>query len=178
MSSPKELAQMAQQLSELMSQFAQALGGVEAPATKKRAKKPIAKEPVRVEKKSVRPKLSYNNDPSSPDYDPEPPFAIEKVPPRDERLSQGKLVIAKGSIFICRGCNQPAVKATRDIYNSEEKGQGLELSALEILDKQYDWSDNVTVDKKGGVCITCPLCGKLALWLIGKPPSSNTDTTF
>ena len=138
---------------------------------------PIATEkPIGSPKKVVRPKKrTYDDDPSSPSYDPPPPFQVDKVPPRPEVVKPGQLLIKEGTVITCSQCGKKAVRAIRNIYAVDNEEQGLTPQALEVIDPNYDWSEEIEVDKKGGVKVTCPLCGHLALWLVGSP-NKNEQT--
>jgi len=187
MSTPKELAELAVQLSKQMFQFAQALEQMSGLTSElkptessvKSEKNILQKNPTipQVTTSVSRPyKATYNDDPAMPGYDPSPPFPVEAVPPRHQGIKPGQLVIAKDSIFVCRACNKPVVIANRDIYNSDGP-DGLSVTALDIMDARYKWPDTVTVEMRGGVCVACPVCNKMSLWLVGSPkPMDNVGS--
>ena len=183
MANPSELAKQANKLATELIIFANMLiDGKMVPEDNKVipekrehsvGEKPLdytVKEPE--VKKVVKPlKNTYDNDPKSPTYDPEPFMQVDKVAPRNKPKN---VKIAKGTIRVCEKCQKPTVIANKDIVGD------LRLSDFDILDKAYGWADKVEVNKKGGICVTCPLCGTLNLWLLGKPfnkqPSTDTGS--
>jgi len=180
MATPQEIARQAQRLAQELTTFAEMLG--EGRQSVNIGKAIPHAQPVPAQEKPnreiVRPKKStYNNDPTSPDYDPEPPFRPDPLPPRPKLFKSNQLVIAEDTIIVCEKCKQPAVRANRNIYNTNDKENGLSLDALDILDKRFDWPEQVKCDKKNGITLTCPLCGQLGLPVISRPANPNATNT-
>lgn len=177
MATPKEIAQQARRLSEEMIIFARMLEGaassggptgaatVEIPEVRQIDKKPPPPAaPARV-------KHTYQNDPNLPGYDPEPPFQVDKVPPR-EAPPQGQVVMKAGTIIVCRSCNQPLLKANRDIDNTAVPGRGLSLDAFDFLVPDVRFPESIPLyNEPTGKAVDCPLChGHKGIWLYGNPP--------
>jgi hypothetical protein len=175
MATPREIATQARRLARELKLLADLLteGDRKKPKPKhlyppkattqeKPDKDPVAEETVKVARHS------YDSDPSSPTFNPEPPFRVDKPPPRENPLAKQKVLITKGAVSLCRKCNQPAVMASEDITSDN-----LKLDKFKILHANRGWPKKVDVDKRGGICVTCPLCGELGLWLVGQPPRKD-----
>ena len=166
MATPKELAQAARTIAKAMEEFATILGIGKLKEEPKPELVSTQEKPGAVVKKVVKPvRNTYSDDPNQLGYNPSPPLNPDPLPPPQEvKTRDDDVLITKGTIRVCYGCKKPVVMANKDVKANE-----LGVLAFDILDKSFGWPNKIEVDKKGGVCITCPLCGNLDLWLIGGP---------
>ena len=110
--------------------------------------------------------IEYDEDPSSPTYDPAPPMDIERVPPRAE--TTGKIIAYEGEACTCKKCNRIVYTVTRDIPDNCKASDFFESFAPYA--KAPAMPDKLQVSNADGtISIDCPMCGdrKKSLILVG-----------
>lgn len=116
--------------------------------------------------------IQYDDDPSSPTYDPAPQMEIERVPPRVE--ATGKVIAYEGSACTCKKCGRIVYTVIRDITDNCKASAFFESFAP--FGKAPAMLDRVNISNaEGKISIDCPMCDdtKKSLYLVGSAPGVN-----
>jgi len=162
MISPNALADQARKVAEELMMLARLLTSEEISETK--VSSPRVEEKVEPFKQSI----PYVNDPSRPDYNPSPPFKVERLPERNT-VRADQIAVKRGVMIVCQACHKPLYVSNRDITYGK-----FSLAAYDSLSGVPEMESVRIENMDGNIAIDCVLCNTpKSVYLVGRKPGQE-----
>ena len=129
---------------------------------------PITIKSVIPPKAKITKPVSYDNNPDSPSYDPEPPFQLGTLPPRVVNIPE--VIMRKGQKIKCMKCGNIIFTINSDIAKDNINTSAIDVeSGMDLGDFKFYKGANAP-----GLSTDCPLCkAGRSVVLFGKVETSN-----